>query len=310
METRQGRRGRRRRRPVGMAQVAAALVVATVPVALSVSAGASPRSSPLAGPARAVTHRGGLRATGVCPFDDEATPSGESYVQVTTTGTLTGFAPGKRYYLYDDPVSRSTSGPVVPGSVVANSRGQLVLDARRLRLLGPSSDGRYPTPSKDSAHPSSTTLLHYLVSTARLAPGGGRVPDVVYRPPTTYAVNASCNPWTADGGTTVSAGNLSELTDGPLGLAELIGDNGVGEGDFGLFDKSDLLWTTHTFGADNRLVMQRDGNLVVYDGTRALWASHTAGHPGARLVLQLDHNLVISSAAGAALWATGTDRTP
>lgn len=38
------------------------------------------------------------------------------------------------------------------------------------------------------------------------------------------------------------------------------------------------LWATNTAGSGaNRLVMQSDGNLVLYAGTRAVWASNTAG---------------------------------
>ncbi len=36
------------------------------------------------------------------------------------------------------------------------------------------------------------------------------------------------------------------------------------------------------------------------------WASGTAGNDGADLVVQNDGNVVIHSASGAALWATGT----
>ena len=54
------------------------------------------------------------------------------------------------------------------------------------------------------------------------------------------------------------------------------------------------------------LVMQGDGNLVVYGGGAALWSSHTQGHPGAALFLQGDGNLVVRASTGAALWATYT----
>ena len=59
------------------------------------------------------------------------------------------------------------------------------------------------------------------------------------------------------------------------------------------------------------LVMQRDGNLVVYtsDG-RVLWESRTDGNPGAAAVMQRDGNFVIYSAAGRALWETRTNGHP
>lgn len=56
-----------------------------------------------------------------------------------------------------------------------------------------------------------------------------------------------------------------------------------------------------------RLVMQADGNLVLYaPGPAALWHTRTAGRPGATAVLQADGNLVLRSRAGAVLWHTRT----
>lgn len=60
--------------------------------------------------------------------------------------------------------------------------------------------------------------------------------------------------------------------------------------------------------ADNRyrLVMQGDGNLVLYSYKRALWSSGTAGKPATRLVMQGDGNLVIYDTQGKAYWSSGT----
>ena len=55
-----------------------------------------------------------------------------------------------------------------------------------------------------------------------------------------------------------------------------------------------------------RLLMQPDGNLVVYGNGAALWSSGTWGHPGSSASLQPDGNLVVYSAAGVALWNSGT----
>lgn len=62
-----------------------------------------------------------------------------------------------------------------------------------------------------------------------------------------------------------------------------------------------------------RLVFQPDGNLVMYSyrtetGKKARWSSGTHGNPGARLAFQSDGNVVIYSAAGRALWQSGTSR--
>ena len=68
-----------------------------------------------------------------------------------------------------------------------------------------------------------------------------------------------------------------------------------------------------TQGQYTRLVMQHDGNLVMYrnrDGA-AIWSSRTWGHAGAYALLQSDGNLVIYPKGGGpsahdALWSTGT----
>lgn len=57
----------------------------------------------------------------------------------------------------------------------------------------------------------------------------------------------------------------------------------------------------------NRLVMQGDGNLVLYNrNSVALWNSGTAGNPNSSLYLQDDGNLVIYSQSGTPLWSSNT----
>lgn len=59
-----------------------------------------------------------------------------------------------------------------------------------------------------------------------------------------------------------------------------------------------------------RLVMQNDGNLVIYKGQltlRAIWSSHTADSgSNNHLVLQADGNLVVYTAANKAVWSSHT----
>lgn len=55
------------------------------------------------------------------------------------------------------------------------------------------------------------------------------------------------------------------------------------------------------------LLMQTDGNLVLYGGGTALWGSGTNGNPGAHAILQGDGNLVIYSSSGQPLWGSGTN---
>ncbi len=59
-----------------------------------------------------------------------------------------------------------------------------------------------------------------------------------------------------------------------------------------------------------KLVMQGDGNLVLYSPSRATWSSGSYGNPGAFAVLQSDNNLVVYSAAGRPLWSSGTSTAP
>jgi hypothetical protein len=56
-----------------------------------------------------------------------------------------------------------------------------------------------------------------------------------------------------------------------------------------------------------QLVMQPDGNLVVYGPTRAIWASGTYGSPGNWLALQTEGNLVIYTAKNVAVFNTATN---
>lgn len=54
------------------------------------------------------------------------------------------------------------------------------------------------------------------------------------------------------------------------------------------------------------LVMQRDGNLVLYTGSRPLWESGTDGHPGATGLMEKNGDFVVVSKSGRVLWNTKT----
>ena len=76
--------------------------------------------------------------------------------------------------------------------------------------------------------------------------------------------------------------------------------------------------TSTTYGTSGYssavLVLQTDGNLVIYQNaadataanTGAIWATGTSGHPGDCMFFQPDGNLVIYSDDGAVLWASDT----
>jgi hypothetical protein len=55
-----------------------------------------------------------------------------------------------------------------------------------------------------------------------------------------------------------------------------------------------------------RLVLQDDGNLVLYVWNDPLWDSKTTGQPAAKAVMQQDGNFVIYDNQGKALWSSNT----
>lgn len=61
-----------------------------------------------------------------------------------------------------------------------------------------------------------------------------------------------------------------------------------------------------------QLILQSDGNLVLYDlgqGHRAIWASKTNGQAVSKAIMQSDGNLVIYGFPNA-IWASGTNGKP
>ncbi|MFI5528767.1 hypothetical protein ACIA8O_09450 [Kitasatospora sp. NPDC051853] len=136
-----------------------------------------------------------------------------------------------------------------------------------------------------------------------------------------------------DGGLAIrdAAGTLiwSSGTEGAVDARMVLG----ADGDLAIRDAVDtLLWSTGTrFGGVDtrgtvipsgrtvrsgetveskagRLVMQPDGNLVLYSKAtgNARWSSATWGNPGAVVTMQSDGNLVVKAADGRPLWASGT----
>lgn len=83
-----------------------------------------------------------------------------------------------------------------------------------------------------------------------------------------------------------------------------------GDGNLVLYDRSrgKPLWASNTVRSGaNRLVLQGDGNLVLYRGGKPFWASNTVRKNSDRLVMQNDGNLVLY-AGRKPVWASGTDR--
>jgi hypothetical protein len=114
-------------------------------------------------------------------------------------------------------------------------------------------------------------------------------------------VCAACG--VAEGNTTFAAGTTFPSCDGRFDLVMQATD-----GNLVLYMGSVALWDAQTAGHPGaRAVMQGDGNFVVYSAANvALWSSATAGNPGAYLAVQNDGNLVVYSASAAPLWSSGT----
>ena len=80
------------------------------------------------------------------------------------------------------------------------------------------------------------------------------------------------------------------------------------DGNFVLYKGVAPLWHSATHNtAAAKAIMQHDGNLVVYTaGGTPKWHAGTHGHPGAGLWVQNDGNLVIYNSSHKPLWHSGT----
>ena len=77
-----------------------------------------------------------------------------------------------------------------------------------------------------------------------------------------------------------------------------------GDGNLVLYNSSGrAIWATNRSGVF--AIVQGDGNFVEYSSTAAVWASNTVGKGGNRLIVQSDGNLVLYSPSKA-VWATNT----
>jgi hypothetical protein len=62
-------------------------------------------------------------------------------------------------------------------------------------------------------------------------------------------------------------------------------------------------------GPRHKLIMQHDGNLVLYDNMTPIWASHTGGTGARRARMRKDGHFVLEDGHGKVVWASGA-RTP
>jgi parallel beta-helix repeat protein len=93
----------------------------------------------------------------------------------------------------------------------------------------------------------------------------------------------------------VSEPSILRVAQTPTGCTDMLGNQGLYPGQ-------------SLYSCDGRfhLILQNDGNLVLYQGGTPLWASGTTGSSSAVAIMQGDGNFVIYNAAGTALWSSGT----
>ncbi|MEV0615190.1 hypothetical protein AB0I81_17845 [Nonomuraea sp. NPDC050404] len=81
----------------------------------------------------------------------------------------------------------------------------------------------------------------------------------------------------------------------------------------GKLSSGDVLRPGQTIKSANgryTLIQQEEGNAVLYDGRRSLFTTPTAGHPGARSIMQKEGNWVVVDRNDKALWSTKTAGNP
>ena len=79
------------------------------------------------------------------------------------------------------------------------------------------------------------------------------------------------------------------------------------DGNLVLYSGDTAVWSTETNGQNVvRAEVQTDGNFVLYTPDKPVWASQTKGAKDVRLILQDDRNLVLYGFDGVA-WASGTN---
>ncbi len=177
------------------------------------------------------------------------------------------------------------------------SAGQLI---GTMGYTGTSSTHLHFNVSPDGAYSNDINPFDLLVATSPSACSAAPPPPAPDPDPTPQPPAGSCG---VVGANTPLAVNVPVVScDGRFSLVM------QGDGNLVLYGPFGAMWHTYTHGNNGAsAVFQGDGNLVVYSawGT-PLWYSGTHGNSNATLAVQDDGNLVIYASNGTPLWASGT----
>jgi hypothetical protein len=236
-----------------------------------------------------------------CPDTDE---DGTIFKSTYTNGTVTpgGKGVGKPTHFRDVwPGCSDTNGygNVEPWRVPAtphNSMGE-VKDGKFLLWRYITKDGKWAMvfdPDQSSSLPNWYFVSRSCISLDDAAPPASPTPTPT--PPPTPPPTPTCGELTP--GQSLAQGAYASSCNGEYMLLM------QGDGNVVLYEGSTVLWATGTNGAGGtHLDMQTDGNLVLYTASQApVWATNTSGHPGAYLAVQEDGNIVVYDGT-TAIWA-------
>jgi hypothetical protein len=189
----------------------------------------------------------------------------------------------------------------------------LVVSAAAVVVVGGVSVGGVAISWASSQSPTKRLLSaqegnHGAKDTSIFAEGGAAQQEASPTPPTGAQPNAAAVRSTLQPGDTLTAGQQLTSANGRFRVI-IQADGNVVE----LDAANKVIWSTQTGSNDGaKLIFQLDGNLVVHsaNGTTALWASGTAAsRAAAKLLLQDDGNMVLYAASGKALWGSMQDNT-
>lgn len=98
--------------------------------------------------------------------------------------------------------------------------------------------------------------------------------------------------------------SIEKSTDTPIKDTGNSGSNGPHKDN--LLPEEFLLPDDYITSGDSKLILQKDGNLVLYKGISPLWSTKTDNKGGAKAIFQKDGNFVLYDSNGKALWAQGS----